>query len=204
MEVQEDSCMNKKRSASNEASPRSYVTRASKKRCLVNELFTSVRNNVALATLIYSFLPINDRVRLGEVDQHFYGDKDRGQVVGVYGDNCLDIQEALDKVCEYVQDESNLASVKGWGNTPFCWCWVHEVGTGETSWVAERLERSWFDEKLGYDLKAVKHVDFEEDQEIILQGLASVNANHLNNQKILERLSADIKNLGPYLPSAVS
>jgi hypothetical protein len=197
----------KKRSASSEASPGSYVTHAFKKKHrLVDELFASVRNNEALATLIYSYLPMNDRVRLGEVDKQFYADKDRGEIVGVYGDNYLNIQKALEKVRECVKYESIIDSVKGFGEcqTPDYWWWVHEVGTGEVSWAAERLEHIWFDEKLGYDLKAVKHVDFEEDQEIILQGLASVNANHLNNQKILERLSADIKNLGPYLPSAVS
>jgi hypothetical protein len=194
----------KKRSASSEASPGSYVTHAFKKKHrLVDELFASVRNNEALATLIYSYLPMNDRVRLGEEDKQFYADKDRGEIVGVYGDNYLNIQKALEKVRECVKYESIIDSVKGFGEcqTPDYWWWVHEVGTGEVSWAAERLEHIWFDEKLGYDLKAIReHADFGEDQEQVLEGLEFVNDHHRDNQKKLEKLSAAIKKLGPSPP----
>jgi hypothetical protein len=196
--------MNKKKrsAASSEAFPYSYVTRTFKKKHrLVDELFASVRNNVALATLVYSFLPMNDRVRLGEVDKQFYGDKDRGQIVGVYGDNYLNIQEALEKVREYLEYESMINSVREFSNNPYYWDWVFEVGDGRPNWVAEKLERSWFDEKLGYDLNAVQeHADFGEYQNQVMEGLASVNRHHRDNQKLLEKLSADVKNLGPLPP----
>jgi hypothetical protein len=94
--------MNKKRSASSEASPRSYMTRSKKRGLIVNELnktFDSVRKNGALLTLVRSFLLAKDRVRLRQVDKQFYADKDRGQAVAVYGDNCLDIMTALRVWC---------------------------------------------------------------------------------------------------------
>jgi hypothetical protein len=184
----------KKRSASSEVSPR-----PSKQRCLVDELFASVRNNVALVTLICSFLPIKDRVQLGQVDKQFYADDTRGQVVGVYGDDCLDIEAALEKVREYVEYESTLNALRAFSNTPRCWNWVYEGG--EADWVADKLQDSWFDAELGWDLKAIReHADFGEDQEFVLEGLESVNKYHWNSQKKLEKISADIKKLGPLAP----
>jgi hypothetical protein len=191
---------NKKRAASSEASPRPYMTRSRQrfnKRCLVDELFASVRNNVALVTLICSFLPIKDRIQLGQVDKQFYADDTRcGQVVGVYGDDCLDIEAALAKVREYVEYESTLSALIG--NTPVCWCWIFEWGK---AWVADKLQDSWFDAELGWDLKAIReHADFGEDQEFVLEGLVSVNRYHRGNQKKLQKISVIIKKLGPLAP----
>jgi hypothetical protein len=187
----------KKRSASSEASPR-----PSKQRCLVDELFASVRNNVALVTLICSFLPIEDRVQLGQVDKQFpLADEHRGQVVGVYGDDCLDIEAALKKVRRYVEYESTLSALSAFGNTPDCWDWVFMGGCGEASWVADKLQDSWFDKELGWDLKAIReHADFEEVQEEALEGLESVNEYHRENKTKLDVLAADIKKLGPLAP----
>jgi hypothetical protein len=146
----------------------------------VDELFASVRNNVALVTLICSFLSIKDRVRLGHVDKQFYADKDRGQIVGVYGDSYLDIEAALDKVRKDLEYKSILGNLTDFEDNSPSWGWVQQVGSGEASWVAERLQHSWFDDKLGYDLEAIQeHADFGEVQEIVLlQRLAPVNTSH--------------------------
>jgi hypothetical protein len=186
----------KKRSASSEASS----PRPSKQRCVVDELFTSVRNNVALATIICSFLPIKDRVRLGQVDKQFYEDEHRGQIVGVYGDDSLDIEAALEKVREYAEYESTLDAWTEFGNTPDCWQWVYVCG--EASSAADKIQDSWFDKELGWDLKAIQeHAGFdEEDQEFVLEGLASANRHLRGNQKKLEKISVIIKKLGPLAP----
>jgi hypothetical protein len=192
--------MNKKRSASSEASPRLRSSMAThcNKRCLVDELFASVRNNVALVTLICSYLPIKDRVKLGEVDKQFLADEHRGQVVGVYGAGCLDIEAALEKVRRYVEYESTLDALSAFGITPDCWDWIVKV---EASWVAEKLQRSWFDKELGWDLNAIQEkADFEEAHAFVMKGLASVNRYHRDSQKKLDILSADIKKLGPLAP----
>jgi hypothetical protein len=168
------------------------------KRLAVDQLFASVlRNNVALValvTLICSFLPIQDRVRLGQVDKHFYGDEHRGQMVGVYGADCLDIKAALDKVREYMEYETTPYSLSALGlGLPGNW-W-------DESWVAEKFQDSWFDKKSGYDLKAIQeHADFGEAQEEVLKGLAYVNWYRQDDQKDLEKLTADIKKLGPLAP----
>jgi hypothetical protein len=191
--------MNKKRSASSEASPRSSKTRFNK-RCPVDELFAAVRNNVALVTLICSFLPIKDRVQLGQVDKQFLADEHRGQVVGVYGDDCLDTEAALEKVRSYVEYETTRYALNAFINMPDCWNWVYEMEV-EPSWVAEKLRDSWFDEKLGWDLNAIEeHADFEEAQELVLEEMASVNWCHRDNQKKLEKMSVDVQKPGPLAP----
>jgi hypothetical protein len=164
--------MNKKRSASSKASPRSYRTR-SQKRCLVGELFASVvRNNVALGALVYSFLPVQDRVRLGQVDKQFYADEHRGQIVGIYGDDdCLDTEAALERVREYMEFEGTPDSLTVDLGTPHCWDWVWG-GIDDPSWLADKLQDNWFDEKSGYDLKAIQeHADFGEYQEKVMERL---------------------------------
>jgi hypothetical protein len=185
--------MDKKRPASSDTSPRS------KKRGLVNETFASVRNNAALVTMICSFLPIQDRVRLGQVDQQFYVDRGRGQIVGVYGNDCLDIKAALKKVRAHVKYEMNIESLSYFGTDSACWHWLYNVKDREGQW--DEIQSRYYDKKSGYDLKAVRdHTDFGEDHEKLLAGLAFVNGYRRDNRKKLDNLTADIKKLGSLAP----
>jgi hypothetical protein len=141
--------MNKKLSASTEASPRPSVTTRCNKRSLVDELLASVRDNGALVTLICSYLPIKDRVKLGEVDKQFLADEYRGQIVGVYGAGCLDTEAALEEVRRYVKYESTRSALSNFyfQIAPDCWKWIvgsglskSELGGGETSGQLVRRE----------------------------------------------------------------
>jgi hypothetical protein len=68
-------------------------------------------------------------------------------------------------------------------------------------WWARKLEQSWFDEKLGWDLKAIReHAGFGEKQKFALERLASMNAIRRDNQKKLDNLTAGIKKLGSLVP----
>ena len=155
-------------------------------------------------TTICSFLPIKDRVQLEQVDKQFYSDERRGQVVGVYGNDCLDIEAALKKVRKYVANKSTLHALSAFGNTPDCWNWVHEYG--EEDWVADQLQDIWFDKELGWDLSAIQELaGFDEaDQEFVLEGLASVNRYHRGNQKKFEKISVIITSWVRWLPTTVS
>jgi hypothetical protein len=135
--------MDKKRRASSEASPR-----PSKQRSLVNETFASVRNNGVLVTMICSFLPVKDRVQLGQVDKEFYADERRGQIVGIYGEYCFDIEKALEEVRNYVKLEHSLDSMVAMATLPLA-----ALGTtsqnanccvgGQGSWSRAGSTRSW-------------------------------------------------------------
>jgi hypothetical protein len=74
------------------------------------------------------------------VDKHFYGDKGRGQVVGVCGNDCLDIEAALEKVRKYVDYESTLDGLHAFGETSGCWEWLYKGGELVTEWVTEKLQ----------------------------------------------------------------
>jgi hypothetical protein len=189
--------MNKKRCASNETSP------CAKKRCLGSETFDSVRNNGALLTMICSFLPVKDRVRLGQVDQQFLADEGHVQVVGVYGNDCLNIEAALEEVREHVEYscECSLDNLRAYGNTPDSSSEYDEEQCRMASLTVNNLQPSWFNDKSGYDLKAIQeHANFGEDQECVLKALASMNRHIQDNQNKLDNLTADIKKLGYLAP----
>jgi hypothetical protein len=194
--------MNKKRPISSEGSPRSYVTRSKKRGLLQNgELdeteasFASVRNNGDLMMLLCSFFLAKDRVRLRQVDKQFYADKDLGQIVAVYGGNCVDIKEALEEVRRYVEFESTLDSMI---THPPSMIRNAEDKCRMMRWMKEKLEQSWFDKKLGWDLNAIQdHADFGSALEQVLQLLAAMNAIQQENRKKLDNLTADVQKLCP-------
>lgn len=73
------------------------------------------------------------------------------------------------------------------GNYAKCW-----------HWTLNEIQDYWFEEKSGYDLEATQeHSDFGEHSEKVLEGLASVNVYLRDNQKKLDKLTADIEKLGP-------
>lgn len=59
--------------------------------------FSELRSNVAVMSLIYFFLPLRDRVRLGEVNKEFLEDEHRGSIVGARGDQRFGDGESAQK-----------------------------------------------------------------------------------------------------------
>ena len=52
---------------------------------------------------IYEFLPIIDRVRIGQVDTRFYEDPYRGKIVGVYGERQnLEFDDAINEIRKWI------------------------------------------------------------------------------------------------------
>jgi hypothetical protein len=50
---------------------------------------------------VYSFLSVYDRVHVAEVDKTFRDDEDRGRVVGIFGDEGLDLLQAFTRIKEW-------------------------------------------------------------------------------------------------------
>lgn len=74
--------------------------------------FRQLRHNAVVMARIYSHMSTTDRVRLGEVDRKFLHDEQRGSVVGVYGNRNIGIEEALEKVREYLMFKGPMCHEK--------------------------------------------------------------------------------------------
>jgi hypothetical protein len=71
-------------------------------------MWDRLRNTQDIMRHIYSFLSIYDRVHLAEVDKTFRDDEDRGRVVGIYGDEGLDLLEAFKVIKEWHEYQISL------------------------------------------------------------------------------------------------
>ena len=61
-------------------------------------MWDCLRNTQDVMRSVYSFLSVYDRVHLAEVDKTFQNDAARGQVVGIYGDEGLDLFKAFETI----------------------------------------------------------------------------------------------------------
>jgi hypothetical protein len=74
-----------------------------------------IRNIPELMIRIYEFLPVIDRIRIGQVDTRFYEDPYRGKIVGVYGSGeCqnLEFDDAIKEIRKWILYEG---SPESWG-----------------------------------------------------------------------------------------
>ena len=64
-----------------------------------NSMWDRLRNTKDIMRHVYSFLSVYDRVHLAQVDKTFRDDNEaRGRVVGIYGDEGLDLLEAFETI----------------------------------------------------------------------------------------------------------
>lgn len=197
------------------AFPPSSITMMTRRqqRSLDRKAFGQFRSNVGVMASIYSFLPLTDRVRLGEVDKDFLHDEQRGCIEGVYGDGNESNEKALLTVREYLEYEGTPDSLTVFMNEPDCWFWTYEHGfEGDT--LSSRLKSDWFHKDSGYDIKKMvesgafsksfdcyydKDSNTEEIFHAVRDGFGYVNCVIEKNREALAKLEADVEAL---LPSA--
>jgi hypothetical protein len=61
-------------------------------------LWDRLRNTKDVMRHVYSYLSVYDRVHIAEVDRTFRDDRDRGTVVGSYGEEGLDLLKAFELI----------------------------------------------------------------------------------------------------------
>jgi hypothetical protein len=84
--------------------------------------------------IVYSFLPVNERIHLGEVDRIFRDDKARGKIVAVDGEDNLDLLEAFQVLKRWKDFDDSPRSFE-----PGC-----SFGS---------IDPSWFTVEKGYDMQ---------------------------------------------------
>jgi hypothetical protein len=102
--------------------------------------FDSLRSHEDVMRIVYSFLPVNERIHLGEVDKTFRDDKARGKIVAVYGEDNLDLLEAFQVLKRWKDFDDSPRSFE-----PGC-----SFGS---------VDPSWFTLEKGYDMQRAEVSD---------------------------------------------
>jgi hypothetical protein len=102
--------------------------------------FDSLRSHEDVMRIVYSFLPVNERIHLGEVDKTFRDDKARGKTAAVYGEDNLELLEAFQVFQRWKDFDDSPRSFM-----PGC-----RFGS---------VDPSWFTVEKGYDMQRVEVSD---------------------------------------------
>ena len=175
-------------------------------------MLTTLLPHNAIMTRIFSFLPLLDRFRLRPVfNKHealFCGRK----VTVVYGFYNVEIQQAFQKVQEYMEFVGTPDSVTVQHGIPGCWHRVFgEIEELNNNDDLYRQVHPWYNEETGYynvdELEqSLQRPDDDEDMEDIfeddddepmglLEGLRYVNTVRRENREKLNQLQTDVQAL---------
>jgi hypothetical protein len=99
-------------------------------------MWDCLRNTNDIMGHVYSFLSVYDRVHLAEVDKTFRDDEARGRVVGIYGDEGLDLLKAFE-------------TIKKWHDYEMSPWYCVERG------VEFEIEEEWYTPMRGWDLERI-------------------------------------------------
>lgn len=158
--------------------------------------FSELRSSAIFMSPIYSFLPLRDLFRLGEVDKEFLEEEQRSRIVGTYGDRNMDIERALKEDREYVEFIGTPDSVGGClSNELMFWFWICEGGKGADN-VNDKIQPNWFSTSSDFNLKVI--AESKKCDAVEIMGFEQVSLGREMNREALAKISEDVDRSLPF------